>query len=210
MIGIYGGTFNPIHYGHLRTALEIKEKLAVDEIKLIPCYQPALKNQPSVTASMRLNMLQLAIEGHQGFSCDCREIERRGASYMVDTLASLRTELPKQSLVLLIGNDAFIHLEKWHRWQLLFDYAHVVVMTRPNSQQKRLNPFLKVRLADNAEQLKQTLAGHLYFQKVTQLAISSTEIRTLLSMKKSPHFLMPDSVINYIQQNKLYRNLNAN
>ena len=99
MIGIYGGTFNPVHYGHLRSALEVKEIFELDELRLIPCYQPALKNQPTVSAARRLEMLELAISQQQGFVCDSRELEREGASYMVDTLASLRDDFPKQSLL---------------------------------------------------------------------------------------------------------------
>ena len=210
MIGIYGGTFNPIHLGHLRIALEIKEVVEFDEIRFIPCYQSALKNQPPIEASIRLKMLQLAITGQQGFICDSRELERGGTSYMVDTLASLREEFPKQPLALLIGNDVFITLEKWHQWQKLFDYSHIIVMTRPNSCRKPLINFLKQRLTNDFTLLKQSLAGKLYFQNVTQLAISSTKIRRLLAAEHSPRFLIPDNVIDYIQQNKLYRNLNAN
>ncbi len=210
MIAIYGGTFNPIHLGHLRVALEIKETFEFDEIRFIPCYQPALKNKPLVTASMRLKMLELAIAGQQGFVCDSRELDRAGTSYMVDTLASLRDEFQTESLALLIGNDAFISLEKWYQWQKLFDYSHVIVMTRPDSCKIPLVPFLKPRFINNPALLKQTLAGKLYFQKVTQLAISSTKIRHLLATAHSSRFLIPDNVINYIQQNQLYRNLNAN
>ena len=210
MIGIYGGTFNPIHLGHLRVALEIKEAFEFDEIRFIPCYQPALKKNGLVTASMRLKMLQLAIAEQPDFVCDSRELERAGTSYMVDTLASLRDEFPAQPLVLLMGNDAFISLEKWYQWQKLFDYSHIIVMTRPESCKISLSPFFKQRFISNPLILKQTLAGKLYFQSVTPLAISSTKIRHLLATERSSRFLIPDNVINYIQQNKLYRNLNAN
>jgi len=210
MIGIYGGTFNPVHYGHLRTALDVKEILGLDHVRLIPCYQPALKDQPSVTATTRLKMLQLAIAGEKGLVCDSRELDRQGASYMVDTLASLQDEFSQQTLLLLIGNDAFIMLEQWYQWQKLFDYAHIIVITRPDCDKIPLTHFFKMRLISNPAKLMQSLAGKLYFQNVTQLAISSTKIRELLHEKRSPRFLMPDNVINYIQQHKLYRNLNAN
>ncbi len=211
MIGIYGGTFNPVHYGHLRTALEIKEIFGLEQIRLIPCYQPVLKGEPSVTAITRLKMLELAIIGEKELVSDSRELDRQGASYMVDTLSSLRDEFPRQSLLLLIGSDAFTNLEQWYQWQLLFDYAHVIVMTRPDYTNKiSVSHFFKTRLIINPVILRQTLAGKLYFQSVTQLAISSTQIREILVKKRSPRFLMPDNVINYIQQNKLYRNLNAN
>lgn len=206
MIGIYGGTFNPVHYGHLRSALEVKEIFGLDEIRLIPCYQPALKNQPSVTAEKRLQMLQLAVEEQDGFVCDSRELDRQGASYMVDTLASLHKDFPEQSLVLFIGTDAFADLSHWHQWQRLFDYAHIVVMTRPDAENIPLIDFFKTRLANTPAELKQSSAGKLYFQNITQLAISSTKLRNLLEKQRSIRFLVPNNVINYIQQNKLYRN----
>lgn len=210
MMGIYGGTFNPIHYGHLRVALEIKNLFLFNEIRFIPCYQPALKNQPLVNASIRLHMLHLAIATQPGFVCDSRELDRQGTSYMVETLVSLRTEFPQQSLVLLMGADAFAKLDQWYQWQQLFDYAHVLVMTRPNSPHIPLADFFKQRLTDQVKNLQHSLFGKLYFQSVTQLAISSTQIRALLYQDKSPRFLMPDNVINYSQQHKLYRNPDAN
>ncbi|MCK5898164.1 MAG: nicotinate-nucleotide adenylyltransferase [Methylococcales bacterium] len=209
MIGIYGGTFNPIHYGHLRTALEIKEILNLSEIRFIPCYQPALKDKPLVSAKARFEMVQLAIETQPDFVCDERELKRQGSSYMVDTLASLRMNFEQQSLLLLLGMDAFESLTQWSRWQRVFDYAHIVVMTRPKNSQIMLTDFFKQRLTKEVSVLKQQVCGKLYFQKVTQLAISSTEIRKLLAQENSPRFLMPDNVINYIQHYKIYRNLNA-
>lgn len=209
MIGIYGGTFNPIHYGHLRTALEIKEILNLNEIRFIPCYQPVLKDQPLVSATARFNMVELAIETQAGFICDRRELVRQGASYMVDTLASLRMSFQQQPLLLLLGMDAFGSLTQWSRWQTLFDYAHIVVMSRPENDLITLTDFFRQRLTHDATCLKQQLCGKLYFQKVTPLAISSTEIRKLFLQENSPRFLMPDNVIDYIEQYKIYRNFNA-
>ena len=209
MIGIYGGTFNPVHYGHLRSALEVKEIFELDEIRLIPCYQPALKNQPTVSALKRLEMLELAVANHAGFVCDNRELVRQGASYMVDTLALLKDDYPNQNLLLFIGSDAFAGLTQWYQWQTLFDYAHIVVMTRPDAKKIVLNDFFKTRVVNLSSELKHASAGKLYFQNITQLAISSTIIRGLLSAQRSIHFLVPSNVINYIQYNKLYRNINA-
>ncbi|NOQ35897.1 MAG: hypothetical protein GQ569_08375 [Methylococcaceae bacterium] len=125
---------------------------------------------------------------------------------MVDTLASLRDDFPKQSLLLFIGTDAFADLIHWYQWQKLFDYAHIVVMTRPDADKTPLTDFFKNRLAKNPAEFKQSSAGKLYFQNITQLAISSTNARKLLKKQRSIRFLVPDNVINYIQQNKLYRN----
>ncbi len=209
MIGIYGGTFNPVHYGHLRTALEMQEAFELDEIRLIPCYQPALKDRPQVSAEMRREMLELAIEGQQGFICDSRELDREGPSYMVDTLASLRKDFPQQPLLLFIGTDAFSGLKRWHRWQALFDYAHIVVMTRPDAESMPLDDFFKPRFQTTPSSLKTELSGRLYFQSVTQLAISSTKIRSLVEKQRCVRFLLPDNVLNYVAENNIYRNLNA-
>ncbi|MDP3877813.1 MAG: nicotinate-nucleotide adenylyltransferase [Methylobacter sp.] len=135
MIGIFGGTFDPVHFGHLRSALEVKDIFGLDEVRLIPCAMPPHRESPAVTAAMRLQMLALAIKNQPGLKIDTRELERyerqQTPSYMVDTLESLRQEFPHETLLLFIGTDAFKYLTGWHQWQRLFDYAHIVVLTRP-------------------------------------------------------------------------------
>ncbi len=205
MIGVYGGTFNPVHYGHLRTALEVKEIFALDEIRLIPCRLPPHREQPDVSAETRLILLQLAIEKLSALIVDRRELDREGPSYMVDTLESLRTELVDCPLLLFIGTDAFAKLNSWHQWRQLFDYAHIVVMTRPGYKPHTLCDFLNSKLTDQQELLQKQAAGCLFFQKVTQLDISATAIRALLAKGKDPRFLLPDKVIGYINQHKLYK-----
>jgi nicotinate-nucleotide adenylyltransferase len=205
VIGIYGGTFNPVHYGHLRTALEMKEIFKLEQMRLIPCHQSPLKQSGATSAQMRLTMLQLAIENEAGLTCDSREIDRGGKSYMVDTLASLRQEFPHEPLVLFIGSDAFAELEKWHQWQKLFDYAHLIVILRPNSPKTQLSGFLQQKLISTADQLHQQVAGKLFFQCVTQLDISATQIRALHKENRSLRFLLPDTIIDYIKQHKLYQ-----
>lgn len=204
MIGIYGGTFDPVHYGHLRTALEVKEIFALEELRLIPCYQSPLKNSSQASPAARLQMLQLAIKDQTGLVCDSRELDRKGPSYMIDTLMSLRVELPACPLLLFMGTDAFAHLSSWHQWQHLFDYAHIVVMTRPNSEKPALSDFLNNRLTSDVSLLKAEKAGKLFFQHVTQLDISATVIRALQAQQRSIRFLLPDNVIDYIEQHKLY------
>ena len=143
MIGIFGGTFDPVHYGHLRSALEVKDIFGLSEVRLIPCAQPPHREQPAATALMRLHMLELAIENQPGLIIDTRELNRQGVSYMVDTLKSLRQEFPNEPLLLFIGSDAFNHLKTWHQWQHLFDTAHIVVMTRPGFEINYLDDFFK-------------------------------------------------------------------
>ncbi len=214
MIGIYGGTFNPVHYGHLRTALEVKELFGLDELRLIPCRLPPHREQPEVSGEMRLQMLQIAAGDMPEFSVDRCELDRKGPSYMVDTLKAVREENPDRPLLLFIGADAFTGLESWHQWQRLFDYAHVVVMTRPGFNRQPLPDFLQQRLIEDRLALQIRPAGCLFFQPVTLLDISATQIRQIIAGGGDPRFLLPDAVLAFIQQHQLYqapndRTLNA-
>ena len=225
MIGIFGGTFDPVHFGHLRSALEVKDVFGLDEVRLIPCAMPPHRESPAVTAAMRLQMLALAIKNQPGLKIDTRELERyerqQTPSYMVDTLESLRQEFPHETLLLFIGTDAFKYLTGWHQWQRLFDYAHIVVLMRPGFATQQLiakdgvyaasppgagaaDDFFKLRLAGDITELAQATAGTLYFQQITQLDISATAIRNIIAQKQNPGFLLPDAVIEYIKQNRLY------
>lgn len=205
MIGLFGGTFDPIHYGHLRSALEVQEVFVLEQVRLIPSATPPHREQPNVSAQQRSDMVKLAIADLPDFVCDERELKREGYSYMVDTLASLREDFPNQSLLLFIGTDAFNGLTRWHQWQHLFDYAHVVVMTRPSFQPQTLIDFFAQRLTQDKNQLK-LLSGCLYFQHITQLDISASFIRQLLNEKRSPKFLLPDTVLDFITRHQLYQN----
>jgi nicotinate-nucleotide adenylyltransferase len=209
MIGIFGGTFDPIHYGHLRSALEVKDSFGLDEVRLIPCAKPPHRQQPDGTAKMRLQMLELAIQNQPGLKIDTRELDRyqqssEVPSYMVDTLKSLRQDFCTEPLLLFIGSDAFKQLTGWHQWQQLFDYAHIVVLIRPGFVIQQLDEFFKARLATDSKELAQANAGKIFFWQVTQLDISATAIRNMIAKKQNPGFLLPDAVIEYIKKNKLY------
>lgn len=203
MIGIFGGTFDPIHYGHLRSALELKELFELDHIRLIPCAQPVHRDEPSATAAQRLEMLQIALQNQPDFVVDGQELERTGGSYTFYTLEKLRFDYPNESLLLFIGSDAFNEFTTWFRWRELFNFAHIVVITRPNSALNPLDDFFKSRLTNDKSQLKQ-LAGRLFFQEITQLAISATAIRGMIATKQNPRFLLPDAVLDYIFKHQLY------
>jgi nicotinate-nucleotide adenylyltransferase len=205
MIGIFGGTFDPVHYGHLRSAVEVKEIFGLDEVRLIPSAQPPHRQAPQASPTTRLDMLKLAIDNQPSFIADTRELDRAGASYMVITLESLRQEFPGQPLLLFIGSDAFNQLTTWYQWQRLFDFAHIVVLTRPGHRVGQLEPFFVERQTIHQTELKQELAGKLYFQAITQLDISATVIRNIFADQRNPAFLLPDSVIAYIKQHKLYQ-----
>lgn len=205
MIGIYGGTFDPVHYGHLRTAMEVKEIFSLRQMRLIPCSQPVLRKTAVTAAEIRIEMLQLAVQNQPDLIIDRRELDRKGFSYTIDTLKSIRAETPHSSLLLFIGTDAFKGLSKWQQWEQLFDYAHIVVITRPSYKQQDLTAFFSDKLSKNREDLKRKNSGYLFFQSVSQLDISATAIRNIISTGLRPDFLLPDNIIEYIKQNKLYK-----
>lgn len=214
-VGVFGGTFDPVHNGHLRVALEALEALDLAEVRLLPSRQPPHRGRPGATPEQRLTMLERAVAGQPGFVLDRRELERDGPSYMVDTLSSLRAELAATPLCLLLGGDAFRELPGWHRWQTLFELAHVVVLRRPrgdgddDDRQPRLPPDLcaqtERRWQGDARTLRTALAGEVYKLSVTQLDISATRIRELLRQNRSPRYLVPDTVLDYIESQNLYR-----
>jgi len=204
-IGILGGTFDPIHYGHLRPALEVADKLALSYIRLIPNAIPPHRAQPLAAADQRLTMLQLAIENNLQFKVDDRELTREGISYTFDTLASLRQDYPTTALYLLLGSDAFLHIQTWHRWQELLDLVHIVVMQRPGelpemNQNTRI--WYQQHLACSEDM--NLLSGKIWLVSVTQLMISSTAIRSMIAQNQSTQFLLPDPVACFVRQNKIY------
>ena len=204
MIGIFGGTFDPIHYGHLRSALELKELFELDHIRLIPCAKPVHREKPTASAWQRLEMLHLAVQNQLNFVVDSQELERAGGSYTFHTLEKLRFDYPNQSLLLFVGSDAFNDFQTWFRWRELFDFAHVVVITRPNATLNPIDHFFQSRLTQDKQLLKNQLSGCLFFQEITQLAISATAIRGMIASHKNPCFLLPDAVLNYIFKHQLY------
>lgn len=207
MIGLLGGTFDPIHYGHLRIALEVREALSLDEIRFIPCRQPPHRGDPAATPAQRLAMLRQAVAGTPGFAVDSRELERPGPSYMVDTLTSLRTECGAAPLCLILGRDAFFGLPGWHRWRALLDYAHLLVVQRPPLDGVHGHGELDAWATAHEclpEQLHGRPAGGLCFLPTPLLDISATRIRQLLQTGHDPRYLLPDAVLEYIRQNGLY------
>jgi nicotinate-nucleotide adenylyltransferase len=204
-IGILGGTFDPIHYGHLRPALEVADKLALSHIRLIPNAIPPHRPQPLATAEQRLIMLQLAVENNQQFKVDDRELTRDGISYTFDTLASLRQEYPTTALYLLLGSDAFLYIQTWHRWQELLDLAHIAVMQRPG-ELPEMNQDTRIwyqQYLASSEDIN-LLHGKIWPVSVTQLMISATAIRSMVAHDQSTQFLLPDAVACFVKQNKMY------
>lgn len=208
MIGLLGGTFDPVHFGHLRCALEIQQALGLDEVRLIPCHIPPHRPQPVAAPEQRVAMLRAAVAGHPEFVIDERELGRDGPSYTLDTLKSFHEEEGRPGLCLLVGMDSFRSLPTWHRWRELPDYTHIVVMTRPGADLQlkgELADFIKLHRVANADQLAKQSAGMLVFHAVTQLEISGTRIRKLLATGQGADFLLPDSVLEVIHNEGLYK-----
>ena len=216
MIGLLGGTFNPIHFGHLRMAQELADILSFDEVRFIPSANPPHKPPPLVNAAHRAAMVRLGIANNPTFTVDERELQRTNVSYTIDTLQSLRDELGNEkSLVLLMGSDAFAKFNTWHRWEEIIQQCHITLVQRPLTSQyaenakkellpKILETFLHNHYTENGEDLHEFPAGFITMQQVTALDISSTAIRHALQQKNSVRYLMPDNVIDYIHTHQLY------
>ncbi len=206
-IGIFGGTFDPVHYGHLRAALEAMERLQLQDFRLLPAGTPPHRASTFASADHRLAMLKLALSRYPELQVDDREVRREGSSYMVDTLGEIRREEGEAPILMMIGQDAANVLDQWYDWHKLFDLAHLVIMRRPESKHiysGALFEQVQPRLVNDPDQLRKTPAGLILPLEVTQLAISSTEIRRQIHAGLSPRFLLPDSVIEYILEHRLY------
>lgn len=208
-IGILGGTFDPIHCGHLRIALDALQRLDLQEVRLMPCWQSPLRDRPYATGEQRLTMLEAAIAGEPGLVADSRELQREGPSFSVDTLQSLREEYPDDALSLIVGMDAFIHFAQWKDWRQIFALAHIVVVQRPGSELQftgaALQQEFEQRHCQQASELAAEKAGRIFLLEATRLEISATRIRALVAAGKSARYFLPDTVWQYIQQHGLYQ-----
>ena len=211
-IGIFGGTFDPIHFGHLRTVTEVALALKLTQVRGLPAATPPHRPPPVASASQRLDMLRLAVAGQALFTVDTRELERSGRSYTVDTLRSLRAELgPKQPLCLILGDDAFRGIETWDRWYAIPDLAHLVVMQRPHAGPRPWPAppvWASDRVTADAHALHNAAAGRVYFCAVRLQPISATQVRAALAAGEPVAHpmsdLLPKAVADYIRDNHLY------
>ena len=212
-LAIFGGTFDPVHWGHLRIASEAAAALKLPEVRLIPSKAPVHREAPGATGEQRLAMLRLAVKEVPGLAVDDRELTRDTPSYAVLTLESLRVEFPLRPLIWLIGVDAFVHINQWYEWPRLFDLAHFVVLNRPGfAVSQALSPSLNAvwhgRLTRSADMLTHTTHGSIYLQTVTPQAISATSIRNTIAAGATDDTLLPflpKPVLAYIRAHQLYR-----
>lgn len=205
-IGIFGGTFDPVHRAHITLAEQLRTQLALDEMRLLPCRLPPHRDQPTASDSDRLHMLRLACTG-TNLLVDDRELHREGPSYTIDTLQSLRKEYGDDvSLVLCMGMDAFIKLHTWHRWQDLLSLSHIAVMQRPSTPDPvgEVAVLLAHHKTTDKQQLKSQPAGLIYLTQLDEIPVSSTQVRQQLSKGQQPLKDLHPAVIQFIQQRGLY------
>lgn len=217
-VGVFGGTFDPVHYGHLRIAEEIAELAGLREMRFVPAGIPRLRRGPEASLEHRVEMVRLAIEGNSRFILDEREVIRGGVSYSVDTLRELRQELGKDAVLCLVtGADAFIRLAEWHRWRELFELCHFIIAARPGhllstedrvssgALPQELEAECRDRWTASAESLKYASGGLIFTAQTTLLDISATAVRARVASGKSIRYLVPEGTRDYIAANDLYR-----
>lgn len=213
LIGILGGTFDPVHYGHLRIAEEIVEMAGLREMRFVPAARPRLRSVPVASLQDRAEMVRLAIQGNSGFVLDEREIRRDDLSYSVDSLRELKQELGENvTLCFVTGADAFMKLAEWHRWREMFGLCHFIIAARPghmltmnhDAVPQELKEECAQRWASSVDSLKRATSGLIFIAPTTLLDISATIIRARVAAGKSVRYLIPDAALDYIVTNHLY------
>jgi nicotinate-nucleotide adenylyltransferase len=207
VIGVLGGTFDPVHHGHLRFAVEAVESLRLRVLKLVPASAPPHRRTPAAPAADRLAMLRTAVAGTATLEVDGRELDRAGPSYTFDTLASLRQDHPDEPLCLCLGADAFRAFDTWHRWREIPGLAHLAVARRPGGRLPARGPvaaLLTAARVETPEALRERRAGGIAVMDLPGLQVSATRIRALLAARRDPRWLLPDPVLAYILERGLY------
>lgn len=213
LIGIYGGTFDPIHYGHLRIAEELLDAISLKRIIFVPSGAPRLRAAPIAARNHRANMVHLAIRDNSMFSLDEREVNRPGVSTTIESLREYQCELgDSTALCFILGMDAFVKINQWHHWHELFSLCHMIIVARPgytsNNDYQNLptdikKEFISRRVLD-ANDLGFQTSGFIYTAQTSLLEISASQIRSLISAGKSIRYLLPENVFDYIKSNCLY------
>lgn len=208
MIGIFGGTFDPVHYGHIKPALSVQQALNLAQIRFIPNRIPPHRDAPWLSSEQRLALLKCALHNISDVCIDERELHREGPSYMVETLQSLKQDMPDEALCLIIGMDAFYGIASWFKWKNLFDLCHLIVTTRPGFDQASIADhmssenyaFLKQRMTQDVNALSSLETGKILLQSVPQLDVSSTQIRTKLLNAEDVSQWLPSDVIQQLKR----------
>jgi len=188
MIGIFGGTFDPVHNGHIKPVLSVKQALNLSQLRFIPNRVPPHREAPLLSVAQRLSLLQTALQDYPDVIIDERELHRDGPSYMIDTLRSIHHELPDETLCLIIGMDAFLHITSWHQWRAMLELCHLVVIQRPGFELGMIAEhmaaddyqFLAAKMTTDADALTSQATGKILLKSVPQLDISSTQVRASL------------------------------
>ncbi len=206
-VGMLGGTFDPVHHGHLRLAVEMRERLGLDELRLVPLEKPAHRRAPQAPSALRAEMIRVAIAREPGLTLDTREIERGGVSYTLDTLRSLRAELGERPLYLILGLDAFLGLPAWKHWEEIPSLCHLAIAYRPGWELELahdLRDQLLMPHRNPAHAGESAPAGQVRFECVPPLDISSSQIRSTLAAGGSARYLVPETVLGLIRQHGIY------
>ena len=207
-LALFGGTFDPVHYGHLRCAEDARRQLNLDTVYLLPAGNPPHRSPPQATVRQRLDMLRQALMEFPELEIDERELDRSGPSFMTDTLQELRIEFPERPLLLLLGQDVVNYLHHWHCWRKLFVFAHIVVLTRPHTTRRypdELEQQICRREITNVRDLEGLAGGGVLTLEVAANDISATRIKNTIRAGRSPQSMLPDSVWRYINDHNLYQ-----
>lgn len=211
-LGIFGGTFDPIHNGHIFPVLEAAEKTNITKIALMPCYIPSHKDPATASSEDRLKMVELICDQYSLFYADSRDINRGKPTFSVDSLTEIRQSMPNTPLCFFIGTDSLQNLFTWHNWEKLFSLCHFVVCSRDaetlntqNTYSDELQTLLKKRQVTDPFALHNSLAGYIYLAHTQTLTVSSTKIREQIFNNQTVDKLLPSKILDYIQRHKLYQ-----
>lgn len=208
-VGILGGSFDPVHHGHLRLALECITAAGLAGVNLVPLHIPAHRGPVHATPEQRLNMLRLATAGIEQLHVDDIEIRRGGTSWTIDTVREYRRKSGNSPVCLIMGMDAFQQLHGWKQWDLIPEQVHIIVTDRPDTdidfEHKQIADLYATRHTDNPADLRTTPAGRILKIRTPMLAISSTRIRSLLGAGQNPAYLLPEKVLSYIHKENIYQ-----
>ena len=209
MIGIFGGSFDPIHFGHIKLVLALLEHFDFENIRLVPCQLSPHKKNTYASAKHRLAMLNIVTSTNEKLIADDRELRRPGVSYTIDTLRELREELgTTQAIVMIVGVDAFANICTWHKYAEILSLCHIMLLKRPEYElpaegcEKEL---YESHCTDDINKIRETSNGYIYLSNEEKYAISSSEIRHVIASGQQPRYMLPGNIWNYIRRNELYK-----